>query len=66
MESIFDIEGKQKLQKHFKIKDVAEICAVSDKTVRRWIKKKEIKAHSIGGSIRIPLTELLKFIKPIE
>ncbi len=64
LRSIFDRESAVKLQKHYRIKDVASICAVSEKTVYRWIYQGRLKAHRIGGSVRIPRTELLKIIEP--
>jgi len=63
--TIFDIEAKQKLQQHYRIKEVAVMCAISEKTVYRWIYEKRIKAHRIGGSIRIPRTELLTIIQNV-
>jgi excisionase family DNA binding protein len=64
--TIFDIEGAAKLQKHYRIKDVAEICAVSQKTVYRWIYDGKLRPHRIGGNVRVPKTELLKFIRPLD
>jgi excisionase family DNA binding protein len=54
------------LQKHYRIKDVAEICAVSQKIVYRWIYDGKLRPHRIGGNVRIPKTELLKFMQSID
>ncbi|MCW2921588.1 MAG: Helix-turn-helix domain [Thermoleophilia bacterium] len=37
----------------FKVKEVAAICQICDRTVRRAIKKERLKALHVGGSIRI-------------
>ena len=42
------------------------MLAISEKSLYRWIKERKLKAHKIGGTIRIPKTELLKIIKPIN
>ncbi len=65
MDTIFDKECAIKLQQHYRLKDVAKMCAVSEKSVYRWIYDGRIKAHRIAGSVRIPRTELLKIIQPI-
>ena len=66
MKSIYDSEAEKKLQQHYKIKSVAELYDISEKTVRRWIRAGKLKANRIGGSIRIPRHEIEKFIKPME
>ena len=35
------------------IREVAEYCAVSDKTVRRWIDRRQLRAHRLGRQWRI-------------
>jgi excisionase family DNA binding protein len=64
LESIFDKEARVKLQQHYRLKDVAAMCCVSEKSVYRWVYEGKLKAHKIAGSIRIPRTELLKIIQP--
>jgi excisionase family DNA binding protein len=66
LESIFDKEARVKLQQHYRLKDVAKMLSISEKSLYRWIKEKKLKAHKIGGSIRIPRSELLRFIQPFE
>ena len=46
-----------------KMKEVAEMCNVSYRTVFNWIKSGKLNAVKIGGSVRIPDEELAKFIK---
>ncbi len=63
--TIFDSEAAVKLQQHYKLKDVASMCSVSVKTVYRWLYEGRLTAHRIGGSVRIPRTELLRIINKI-
>jgi excisionase family DNA binding protein len=65
MSTIYDIESQKKLQQHYRLKTVAEMCDVSEKTVYRWIYEGRIKAHRIGGSIRIPKSELVLLIQSV-
>lgn len=44
------------------IKDVAEICDVSIKTVRRWIQNDELIAHHLGHQYRISDSDLQSFL----
>ena len=66
MGTIFDSEAAIKLQKHYKLKDVAEMCSVSQKTVHRWINSKRLKVHRIAGNLRIPRTEIIKLIERVD
>ncbi len=45
------------------IEDVAAICRVSEKTVRRWIKSLELPAARLGGQWRIRPRDLDIFIR---
>ena len=45
------------------INDVCAVCKVSDKTVRRWIKAKELPAARLGGQWRIRPRDLEIFIR---
>ena len=63
MKSIFDEVAVIKIQKHYKISEVAELLGVCNKTVRRWIAEGKLKAHRIGRTIRIPKTELVSIIE---
>ncbi len=58
-----DIDGKEKLQRHFRIKKVAELLDISEKTLRRMINEGEILAHRIRGRILIPRSEILKIVE---
>ncbi|WP_294610482.1 helix-turn-helix domain-containing protein [uncultured Roseovarius sp.] len=44
------------------IVDVAEICRVCDKTVRRWIKAGDLPAAKLGGQWRISRRDLNAFV----
>jgi excisionase family DNA binding protein len=47
---------------HFTILAVAESLDVSDRTVRRWIRKKMLIAYKIGGIVRIAEDDLRAFL----
>lgn len=65
MDTIFDSESAVKLQQHYKLKDIAKMLNVSEKSVYRWVYEGRLKANKIAGSLRVPRTELLKIIKPL-
>jgi excisionase family DNA binding protein len=41
---------------------VAAYCAVSEKTVRRWIDREELRAHQLGRQWRIAPEDLESFL----
>lgn len=43
-------------------KEVAEYCAVSERTVREWLRTGELRSVKIGGVRRIDPTDLDKFV----
>ena len=45
------------------IPQVARACRVSQKTVRRWIERRELVAHRLGWQWRISRNDLETFIK---
>ncbi len=45
------------------IKDVAAICRVSVKTVRRWIEDQELSAAKLGNQWRIRPKDLQHFVQ---
>lgn len=54
-------------KKYYRIKEAAALFSISEKTIRRWITERYIKAVRIGGrSIRIPITEIDRLITPIN
>jgi excisionase family DNA binding protein len=50
----------------FKVSEVAEMCHVSEKTVRRAIKSERLKAHRPGGGIRISRVALHEWLDSRE
>ncbi len=62
---IFDYHNAVKLRQHCRLRDVAEMCAVSEKTIYPWVYEGKLKTHRIAGSVRVPKTELLKIIRKI-
>lgn len=55
--------GCRACQKYYRLSAVAEMFDLSEKTVRRLITERRIKAKRIGGSIRIPHSELVKMVE---
>jgi len=45
------------------IRAVAAICGVSEKTVRRWIKARELPAAQLGNQWRIRPRDLDEYIR---
>ena len=51
------VRGAQ-LDEFLTIAEVAECLKVDERTVRRWIKSGQLRAHKIGGCVRISLADL--------
>ena len=64
MSTIYEQEIQNKLRKYYRVKEAAELFSVSEKTIRRWISDRFIKAVRIGGSIRIPMAEMERVVQP--
>ena len=45
------------------VSEVAEICRVADRTVRRWIERGELPAHRLGRQLRISEKDLKIFLR---
>ncbi len=45
------------------ISEVAEVCRVSPRTVRRWIERGEMPAHRLGRQLRISEKDLKIFLR---
>jgi excisionase family DNA binding protein len=52
-----------RVQQFISVNQVAEICQVSTKTVRRWIQLGELLAHRFGRQLRIAPADLETFVK---
>jgi excisionase family DNA binding protein len=39
------------------VKDVAEMCKVSNETIRRWIRRHDLKAYNTTGGLAIKIIE---------
>ena len=48
---------------YYTVEEVAKELRVSVETVRRYIKRKELAAISVGGVYRIPAEEYEQFVK---
>ena len=59
-----DLAGNRSTLPNFHtIKDVADAFGVSERTVRRWIKKRLLGCHRAGGVIRISGNDLRAFMR---
>ena len=45
------------------VSEVAEVCRVSDRTVRRWIERGELAAHRLGRQVRVSEKDLKIFLR---
>lgn len=45
------------------ISGISERCEVSEKTVRKWIKDKDLIAHKLGGQYRISEEDYDQFLR---
>ena len=45
------------------VSEVAEVCRVSPRTVRRWIERGELPAHRLGRQLRISEKDLKIFLR---
>ena len=59
-----DVQKGMPLLELMTIRDAMAFAKVSDATVRRWIRLKELPAHKAGGQVRIDKSELIKFLQP--
>jgi excisionase family DNA binding protein len=46
----------------FAVAEIAEQLRVSDKTIRRWIERREMHVHRIGRQIRVSEEDLTAFL----
>lgn len=51
------------LMKLFKVKEVAETLGFAEITIRQWIQHGKIKSIKVGGSRRIPESEVIRLQK---
>jgi len=47
----------------YEVEDVAKMLGVSERTVRRWIEDKKLKAMKLGKGWRIEHDDLMEFMK---
>jgi excisionase family DNA binding protein len=50
-------------QKLLTVEQVAEFCSVAPRTVRRWIRGRELAAFRLGQQLRISESDLKIFLK---
>ena len=50
------------MEKLLRYRDAAELLSASERSVRRWVVEKDIKTVRIGRCVRIPESEMKKFI----
>ena len=49
--------NKAKQDRVLSVNDVAEMCRVSNETIRRWIRKHGLKAYNTTGGLAIKIIE---------
>jgi excisionase family DNA binding protein len=52
----------KQLVRFYTIAQVAELLAISERSVRRWVATGELTAHKFGRGVRISETELRTFL----
>jgi excisionase family DNA binding protein len=45
------------------VKEVAEVCGVSLKTIRRWIASGDLQVYRLGRQLRVSPADLAGFLK---
>ena len=50
------------MEKLFRFRDVADQLGTSERSVRRWVSEKGVKTVRLGRCVRIPESEMRKFI----
>ncbi len=63
MEGLVPHQPKTELAELLTLVEVAGLCRVSVRSVRRWIAAGELTAHRLGRRIRISATDLERFLK---
>ena len=43
------------LNKVYSVKEVAQMCHVSNETIRRWVRKRELNAYNTTGGLAIKI-----------
>jgi excisionase family DNA binding protein len=56
------MSGNPNRRRFYTEKQIAEMTAVSLRTVLRWVKSGELASHRLGRSIRISEADLLAFL----
>ena len=51
-----------RIERHYSVNSAAKLLDVSSRTIRREIKRKELKIFRVSGMIRIPESELMKML----
>lgn len=46
------------------VADVARVCGVTERTVRRWLREGRLPAHRMGGRVRIPDRAVRELAEP--
>jgi excisionase family DNA binding protein len=59
---------KSQIERVFSVKQVAQMCRVSNETIRRWIRKHGLNAYNTTGGLAIKILEsdLRKFSEELK
>ena len=50
------------MEKLYRFRDVADHLGASERSIRRWVSEKGVKTVRMGRCVRIPESEMRKFI----
>jgi len=50
----------------YKVSEVAKIFNVSRRTAYRWLEEKQMKAVKIGKTLRVPKSEIEKYMQEVK
>jgi excisionase family DNA binding protein len=53
------------IEKHYRVSEAANITGHKDATWRKWILLRKVRVAKIGGSVRIPESEIRRLIHEI-
>lgn len=57
-----NVTGLDELPVLLTVNDVAKVCRVHDRSVRRWVAEARLRVVRAGGRLRIARAELLRFL----
>lgn len=56
-------KDRHELGRLLTVDEVADVCCVSIRTVRRWIANGDLTAHRLGRQLRVSIRDLERFFE---